>query len=246
MRVTLYVLFVLFVSMPAGGFAACTMESGSNSAHLVELYTSEGCDSCPPAERWMSSLLGKPNLIGLEFHVDYWNTSDWRDPFAQHAFSERQRRIAQQGSHGQIYTPQIWIDGRLWQNWPKGAPPSPASVNAPLLKIQVTGNNPIGVTLDATPLVNSTSVAAYKLYVALTENGLDEYVRGGENHGKHLQHDEVVRALVGPLDSSHAQVRFDPPTDFKRAHASVVAFAQDPAYGAIVQALRAPLDSCEP
>src|ERR1700746_1555748 len=89
--------------------AACEVAGSVARPHVVELYTSEGCDSCPPAERWMSTLLKHPDLVGLEFHVDYWDTSDWRDPFSQHAYTVRQQALSKRSNHNQTYTPQIWL-----------------------------------------------------------------------------------------------------------------------------------------
>src|SRR5262249_26276217 len=75
--------------------AECSAQSsGADRPHIVELYTSEGCDSCPPAEKWMGTLRKHPELIGLEFHVDYWDNSEWHDPFSDHAYTMRQQTLA--------------------------------------------------------------------------------------------------------------------------------------------------------
>ena len=107
---------------PAHG--ACTAQSGADRPHLVELYTSEGCSSCPPAEKWMSKLVGKPDEVGLEFHVDYWDEGGWRDPFDSKAYTKRQEKLSRKFNKGQFYTPQVWIDnqvmerdGALWFSW---------------------------------------------------------------------------------------------------------------------------------
>jgi hypothetical protein len=234
------------ISLASISFAgvACTAQSSADRPHLVELYTSEGCDSCPPAERWMSSLLKHPDLAGLEFHVDYWDDAQWRDPFSQRNFTERQKAIAKRGNGGEIYTPQIWIDGHVWKNWPKDPPAPMANAAPPPLTLQVNDtNDTIHVQLNAAP-ADANSPGHYKFYVALTENGLAKDVRGGENHGKHLQHDEVVRAFAGPLDFPRAETTLQPPSDMKLAQATVVAFIQDESEGSVIQIVRQPLDTC--
>ena len=221
---------------------ACTARSGSERPHLVELYTSEGCDSCPPAEHWMSSLLKHPDLIGLEFHVDYWDGTDWRDPFSDHAYTARQQALAKRGNRDQIYTPQIWLDGRVWQNWPKGSPPAPVDASPPTLQISVEPGSPLRVEVEAQAGGDATQ---YRVFAALSENGLSEHVRGGENRGKTLTHDSVVRALAGPFDLPHAAFELKIPPRVELARASVVAFVQSERDGSIVQATRLPLGECK-
>src|SRR5450432_1306595 len=109
MRTGLILLLTFIAVPPAAG--ACTVNSTAERMHLVELYSSEGCDSCPPAERWMSSLRTHADVAGLEFHVDYWDNADWRDPYSQHAFSAHQDAISRRSNRGQVYTPQVWVDG---------------------------------------------------------------------------------------------------------------------------------------
>lgn len=220
---------------------ACTARSGSQRPHLVELYTSEGCDSCPPAERWISSLLRHPDLIGLEFHVDYWDSTDWRDPFSDHAYTARQQALARRGNKDQIYTPQIWLDGRVWSNWPKGSPPAPVDSAPPVVRVSAELTSPLRVEVEAE---GGADPATYKLFAAISENGLTENVRGGENRGKTLNHDSVVRALAGPYDLPHAAFELRIPPRVELARASLVAFVQNESDGSIVQATRLSLGEC--
>lgn len=221
--------------------AQCRAQSGAHRPHLVELYTSEGCNSCPPAEHWMSTLLTHADLIGLEFHVDYWDTSDWHDPFSDHAYTTRQQAIARRRNHDQTYTPQIWLDGRIWYNWPKGAPPDPADAASPALTLAIDAGDPLRVAIDVDAAAGKPD---YRVYAALTEDSLSEHVSGGENRGKTLTHDEVVRAFAGPFTLPRADVELKIPPRANRAHTSVVAFVQDEASGDVVQALRLPLHDC--
>ena len=234
------IALVLFAA-PSLLAAACRVQSSSPRPHLVELYTSEGCNSCPPAERWMSTLRKHADLIGLEFHVDYWDTPDWHDPFSNHAYTSRQQAIAARRNHGQIYTPQVWLDGSVWANWPRGAPPDPASAEAPVVDLAIESGDPVRVTID---VGSAGSKPDYRVYAALAETGLSEHVEAGENQGKTLNHDEVVRAFAGPSTLPHAEFELKSPPRANPEHMSVVAFIQDETSGDIVQAVRAPLREC--
>jgi hypothetical protein len=222
--------------------AACEARSGTQRTHLVELYTSEGCNSCPPAEHWMSSLVKHAELIGLEFHVDYWDSNEFHDPFADHAYTVRQQMLAKRDNHGQSYTPQIWLDGRLWYNWPRGSPPEPVNATPPALSMSAeNGADTLHLKVDAE---HGGADADYRIYAALTENGLSEHVRGGENRGKTLSHDEVVRAFAGPFELPHADIDLKVPPRLEPARSSMVAFVQDNRDGSIVQAIRMPVSEC--
>lgn len=228
---------LLLASATAG--AACTAQSGADRPHVVELYTSEGCDSCPPAERWMSTLRKHSDLIGLEFHVDYWDGADFRDPFSDHAYTQRQQALARRGNHDQIFTPQIWVDGRVWKNWPKAAPPSAVDAPAPVLRVTGTGGDGVHMQVDV-----DGAPSGARIYAAISESGLTEHVRGGENRGKTLNHDEVVRAFAGPLPPPHAEIALSVPQRVDKNKASLVAFVEDESSGDILQALRLPLPEC--
>jgi hypothetical protein len=236
-----FCIVMILLAASTSARAECRLQSSNPRPHLVELYTSEGCDSCPPAEHWMSTLLKHADLIGLEFHVDYWDTTDWRDPFSDHAYTSRQQAIARRRNHDQVYTPQIWLDGRLWYNWPKGAPPDPAETASPPLALTIDGNDPLRIAIDVHA---ASGKPDYRLYAALAEDSLSEHVRGGENRGKTLSHDEVVRAFAGPFPLPHADIELKIPPRTERARASVVAFIQDEASGDVVQSVRLPLRAC--
>lgn len=235
-------LLLLVVLVPVAR-ADCEAHSTPERQHLVELYTSEGCDSCPPAERWMSTLLTHPEIVGLEFHVDYWDSYQWKDPFDSKSYTERQQMLAKRGNGGQYYSPQIWLDGRLWHNWPKGAPPSPYEGPSPSIKLEVDAGAGVHAHLDVTG--PSADSADYRLYAALTENGLTSAIRGGENRGKKLSHDQVVRAFSGPLALPHAEVDLKLPPHSEPTSMSFVAFVQDERDGSVVQVLKLPLSECK-
>lgn len=217
----------------------CVVESGRGAAHLVELYTSEGCSSCPPAEHWMRSLVGDTTRMGLEFHIDGWDSLGWPDPFADPRWSDRQRALAKRGSAGIVYTPQIAVDGHIWKNWPSKPAPIVATAVRPALKLAVAGDHGLRTTIDGDP----SALATYRTFVALTENALTSDVTAGENRGKRLDHDQVVRDFAGPLDVPHGEATLIPPPHFDRTNAAIVAFAET-ADGDVVQVVRLALAHC--
>src|SRR5436190_20679539 len=109
---------------------ACSAASTRQVPPVVELYTSEGCNSCPPADRWLSALKADPSVVALAFHVDYWDRLGWKDRFASAAFTARQ--ASQQASNGArfSYTPQVVVDGRDRTDWSRATVPAPARAPA--------------------------------------------------------------------------------------------------------------------
>ena len=104
---------------PAPG-AQCKARSGAGTAALVELYTSQGCSSCPPADRWLSTLGGRfaaERVVPLSLHVDYWDYLGWKDPYAKRRFSERQRKLSVLQRMALVYTPQVVVQGRDFRSW---------------------------------------------------------------------------------------------------------------------------------
>jgi hypothetical protein len=113
------------------GAAQGPLRSGPNQVALVELFTSQGCSSCPPADRWLSSLKDHPGLwrdfVPLGFHVDYWDYIGWRDPFADERFSNRQREYDREGGVDVVYTPGVMLNGEEWRDWQRGVSPQSAA-----------------------------------------------------------------------------------------------------------------------
>lgn len=217
--------------------ATCTATSGPVRAALLELYTSEGCSSCPPADRWLSRLPADGSVVPLAFHVDYWDRLGWTDRFAQAAFSERQR--ARNRRSGWVYTPQVMLDGADYRDWQRTSSP-----HLPARAARVE----IGLRLDAAAdhvearvtsrFASSATAAGAELFLALFENRLRSEVTKGENARRTLEHDYVVRALAGPL-APNAGHRFDLEPGWKRADLGVAAFLLT-REGATLQALARP------
>lgn len=227
-------LFCCVLAIPAAGAATCSATSGAARNSLLELYTSEGCSSCPPADRWLSHLPDEAGTVPLAFHVDYWDRLGWRDPFAQAAFSQRQR--ARNREAGWVYTPQVMLDGKDFRAWHHGLPGRstvPASTRLTLTLIQTADDIEIQVE---SRFANPAAAHDATLYLALTENRLSSNVTAGENARHILHHDHVVRQLVGPLDPHRVRHTFKLQSAWKAADLGVAAFVLD-AHGTTLQAL---------
>lgn len=169
----------------------CKLRSASGPApRLVELYTSEGCSSCPPADRWLSTLGAQGDAVTVGFHVNYWDYIGWRDRFASDATTQRQKSHREAWGARQIYTPQVVVDGRDWPTWPRGLPP-PERRPAPLqLEMERSGQR---VVVRAGPAQGLASGALLSGWWAALEDGHSSRVTAGENSGERLRHDSVVR-----------------------------------------------------
>lgn len=223
--------------------AACSASSGASRSHLVELYTSEGCSSCPPADRWLAQLPADANRVALAFHVDYWDSPSWTDRFADPRYTSRQRAMAALARSSVVYTPEVALDGREWRNWNRAKTPAPSTAPAVALELHVMPAPELQVSLTATAPAGEAP-AAYAAFLAVSESGLSSTVKGGENSGATLRHDHVVRAFVGPLPLQQAASTIVLPDDLRRDHASVVAFVQRVDTGEIASVVELPLARC--
>ena len=219
---------------------------------VVELFTSEGCSSCPPADAMLIKLSHQRNtsiakLILLEEHVEYWNSPAFTDRFSAPTYTQRQSDYVKDLHLETAYTPQIVIDGHLQAsgNNPRAVEqllleaaktPKPAEVSLRLAspeKLQVTVNDPASARLQ--------------LLLAITEDDLTTNVHGGENGGRTLNHNAVVRDLH-PLGNT-ADGKFDKTislpekTDWKKGNLRAIVFAQDPKSGTILGAAEIPYSS---
>jgi hypothetical protein len=217
---------------------------------VVELYTSEGCNSCPPADRWLSTLRGRPEVISLAFHVDYWDYIGWKDRFASAAFSERQRSRARTAGASFVYTPQVIADDADFSAWRRGgALPRPHAAEAGV-RVRLESAPPAAAGIEAR-LSASLDVGAARqavAWIALLEDGLASEVKAGENRGERLAHDAVVRRWLGPF-AFDAAGRLEVSRtvalgDVAAGRASLVAIVEREPGGRMLQALRLPL--CRP
>jgi hypothetical protein len=179
--------------MPASGTTPCSARSAATAPAVVELYTSEGCSSCPPAERWLSALKGHDDVVALAFHVDYWDSLGWKDRFARPQFTQRQNATQRTSGARFAYTPQVLLDGRDAPNWPSYAPASLHARNAATVALQLD-HDATGLVLTVTP--GKDAPAALSGYVAVVDDGLQTQVGAGENRGATLREDGIVRELL--------------------------------------------------
>jgi hypothetical protein len=180
----------------AGAMAApgqCAVQSGALRTPVLELYTSEGCSSCPPADKWLSSLKGhEAGAVVQAFHVGYWDYIGWVDRFATPAFTARQKDIAAHGSFlSGIYTPQTVLDGRDWRGWGRSAP-TPAEPARASIALKQIGQD----QFEAQISTKDNMPVTWSAYWTVTEDGHSSRVKAGENNGEYLQHDYVVRQYV--------------------------------------------------
>jgi hypothetical protein len=201
-KVTLLIASHGFIGIQA---QAMTANAATKIPVLIELFTSEGCSSCPPADRLLEFLdeeqpFSSADLIVLSEHVDYWNGDGWVDPYSSRVFSERQRRYADQFGLESVYTPQVVIDG---QRQTVGSD-SIAIRNAVQAvtrseKVALTLSNivrdhdRIKMHLASSDLTHNNGPAT--VYIALADNKVQSNVAGGENGGRSLTHVAVARAL---------------------------------------------------
>jgi hypothetical protein len=247
--------FLLLSAVPAMAAAMCTSLSSERRLPVLELYTSEGCDSCPPADRWISGLpargLGTDRIVLLGFHVDYWDHLGWRDPYAQRAFSDRQRAINARNGARFVYTPQFILDGndyrRAFIRDDLAGRVAAANRRAPGATIELRHETPANgqLAVEATITITEPATARAQALLVLYQNRLSSRVTAGENRGKRLNHDFVVRGLAGPYTGGaerKLQFRhtFSLGTDRKGSDLAVAAFVQDPRTGEVLQALAAP------
>ena len=170
---------------------ACSVKSARTVTPVVELYTSEGCNSCPPADRWLSRLKADPEVVALAFHVDYWDRLGWKDRFGSPLHSQRQTQQEASSGGRFSYTPQVIVDGADRKDWPGiSAPLTARGRPAAVVEIGLVRD---GERVTATVTANAAAPKRLAAYWAVTEQGHVTAVKAGENEGVTLHHDYVVR-----------------------------------------------------
>jgi len=169
-----------------------TFRSGVEHTALLELYTSEGCSSCPPADAWVGRLRQRGELwkgfVPVVFHVDYWNNLGWPDRFSAREYSQRQRGYAAGWRVSMVYTPGFVLDGAEWREWSRASSVPAGGKRVGVL--EVTLRDRVTAEMSFAPVENGTLPAQVEL--ALLGTSLETKVAGGENGGKTLRHEFVV------------------------------------------------------
>ena len=250
---SLFLTAALCVLLPSAAIAqTCSKQSPAHTVALLELYTSEGCSSCPPADKFVGGVhraLSIDQVVPLALHVDYWDYIGWKDVFARRDFTERQRWLSNAGGSRTIYTPEIFVAGQELRNWSGGLPgavkrinerPAQADIGIALGKL---AGNSLAIEVNASMVKNAAQRG--KLFVALYENGLASSVKAGENSGATLKHDYVVREWVGPValggdGKARLSRALNVPPGALGKNLGVAAFVQGDS-GEVLQALALPL-----
>ncbi len=215
---------------------------------VVELFTSEGCSSCPPADQLLLQLDARQPFAGVEVialseHVDYWNRLGWRDPFSSSEFTARQQRYGRLFRTDNIYTPQMVVDGRaefVGNDARRAEKVIREAALDPKVGVRVeAAAGRIRVSVD--PLAKPASA---DVLLAITESGLESSVTRGENSGRRLKHTAVVRRLTllgkaagGRAFSAEAPLALDP--GWTASHLRAVVLVQEPGGGRILGAASA-------
>lgn len=205
---------------------------------LVELFTSQGCSSCPPADLVLQRLVedadaGHHEVIALSYHVDYWNRLGWKDPYSQAAFSERQRQYAQVLPDRRVYTPQMVIQGQrahvgsrekeVRASIQNIRQQSPSTTLSTTLKAVKEGSSLREISYEITGNTNGIT-----LQIALVETSLANDVPRGENSGHRLTHTNVVRTLTSEINpSQQGTLTVDTSVLANSSKGKVVLFVQD-------------------
>jgi hypothetical protein len=247
MTKSLFLLAMLVLVAGSVSVAASDVSAGGAAPVLVELFTSEGCSSCPPADRLLQDLDRQPvagvQLIVLSEHVDYWNQIGWKDPFSSSFFSNRQSAYSDHFGLSGVYTPQMVVDGntefvgsdshRANQAAEKArtAQKVPVRISA----ISWDGPHALRAHIDAGQATNAD------VYVVVALNQAASQVSAGENSGRRLTHVAVVQSLtkVGSLEkgkdfAQDIRLTVDPKAD--PANLRVIAFVQEPGPGKVLGA----------
>lgn len=238
----------------------CEVNSQPHRVALLELYTSEGCSSCPPADAWLSELpdkgLDADKVVALSLHVDYWNYIGWRDPYSSSQYTARQREQGQRNRLRSIYTPQMVLNGQDYRAWRRqdirrklkdsNALPAAANLKLAWSEQQAAGDNSLSIKLQA-ELNPPHAVSQPVVNLVVFENKLVSNVDAGENDGRRLKHDYVVRRLLKyPFAEGRKaferQLSLPMNKDWNRQNLGLALFVQDNRSGEILQAMAHAID----
>jgi hypothetical protein len=212
------VVFLTLVS----AHAETALQSGPQKVSLLELYTSEGCSSCPPAESWLSRLTTDVRLwkeiVPVAFHVDYWDDLGWKDRFAKGEYTSRQRSYAGVWGLSSVYTPGFVFNGQEWKGWFSGNPvPNPSDRPGGTLEVRIT-NGTARIAYAGTS--GAKEIEAHVVPLAMD---VSSDVRAGENRGHKLAHNFVALDLVSlKLSGGNGQYSGELPLNTVAARAIAV------------------------
>jgi len=238
------------ICLPAWAVEPIVVSSGEKQTAVVELYTSEGCSSCPPADRWLSRLVEIPqdeiDVLALAFHVDYWDYLGWKDLFARADYSERQRNLGANNRQRTIYTPEFFVNG-MEVRGRKNILDKVQQINAREAPVELQ----LSVLRDQEDLVldlhspgQGKTIGQRHLRYLVYENNLSTEVKRGENSGRTLRHQQVVRYMSRPKSlqvKNRHRIAISP--EWRSANLGVAVLVTSPNDQHYLQALHTPIAS---
>ena len=215
-------LWVVVLLTLATAHAETTFQSGPQRVSLLELYTSEGCSSCPPAESWLSHWTTDGRLwkeiVPVAFHVDYWDDLGWKDRFARSEYTSRQRSYSAAWGTSSVYTPGFVLNGQEWKGWFSGSPlPDPGDRSAGTLDVRI-GNGTVRIAFSG-----NSALKEIEAHIVPLAMDVSSEVRAGENRGRKLTHSFVALNLVSlKLSGGNGKYAGELPFNFAAAKAVAV------------------------
>ena len=197
LKLAIYILIAVFLN--SANASEVVLKSGPEQVELIELYTSEGCSSCPPADRWLSRLKQSSQLwkdyVPVAFHVGYWDYIGWKDRFAKNEYTQRQRRYAAEFGENTVYTPGVRLNGLEWRSWRRvglNIPDTGSDQSPGILKLKISDAGQFTASFE--PSQTDTKVSSAQITLVLLGQSLSSEVTRGENRGRKLNHDFVALA----------------------------------------------------
>jgi len=242
------IILSCLLALPAFAAEKLTVVSSPQQTAVVELYTSEGCSSCPPADQWFEALIDVPkeelDVLALAFHVDYWDYIGWKDRFGSPKHTSRQRQLGTNNNQGSIYTPEFFVDGaeaRGTRNVIEKIRTSNKKASVLQLKLSVSKEGET-LRLELQTASEDTLPEILHSRFLVYESQLSSDVTQGENSGETLSHQQVVRYMSPALrleDNSRHEINIDP--DWQLENIGIAAMITSPGNGTYLQAGHTPI-----
>jgi hypothetical protein len=242
------IILSCLLALPAFAAEKLTVVSSPQQTAVVELYTSEGCSSCPPADQWFEALIDVPkeelDVLALAFHVDYWDYIGWKDRFGSPKHTSRQRQLGANNNQGSIYTPEFFVDGaeaRGTRNVIEKIRISNNKTAVLQLKLSVSKEGET-LRLELQAASEDTLPEILHSRFLVYESQLSSDVTRGENSGETLSHQQVVRYMSPALrleDNSRHEINIDP--DWQLANIGIAAMITSPGNETYLQAVHTPI-----
>jgi len=218
----------MLIALFAGIIITLSFEQNNDPAPvaIIELFTSQGCSSCPSADKLLSELSEKENVLALSFHVSYWNYLGWKDPYSSEQFTERQRTYAKKLHLNSIYTPQMIVNGTdefVGSSRVKAEVAIKQATSTQEVQLQMTSNKENAIVVNY-KLTGSTENEWFN--IALVEKHVKNEVPRGENQGKVLEHDNVVRVFKILEAKKSGSITITLPEKSNMQNAMVIAYIQ--------------------